>query len=129
MGVYKFEIIRLSLEPLPPEVADSAARIPAPEIRPGQVVENISHNVALTFRHNIVRCNRARGMLIASRGRTVIEDCDFHTSGAAILFEANGEYWFESGGTQDVPSATVCSTPAVTAAGGTLSLSVLRAKP
>ena len=96
------EIIRLSLEPLPPEVADSAARIPAPEIRPGQVVENISHNVALTFRHNIVRCNRARGMLIASRGRTVIEDCDFHTSGAAILFEANGEYWFESGGTQDV---------------------------
>ena len=41
-------------------------------------------------------------MLIASRGRTVIEDCSFHTSGAAILFEANGKYWFESGGTRDV---------------------------
>ena len=96
------EIIRLELEPLPPETTRGAGRGPIPDILPGQVIENISHNVALTFRHNIVRCNRARGMLIASRGRTIIEDCDFHTSGAAILFEANGEYWFESGGTQDV---------------------------
>lgn len=92
------EVIRLELEPLTPEVG----RAPEPTVLPGQVVENISHNVSLTFRHNVVRGNRARGMLIASRGRTVIEDCDFHTSGAAILFEANGEYWFESGGTRDV---------------------------
>ena len=96
------EVIRLELEPLSPATADNAGRMPEQEIKPGQVVENISHNVALTFRHNIVRGNRARGMLIASRGRTVIEDCYFHTSGAAVLFEANGEYWFESGGTQDV---------------------------
>lgn len=86
------EVVRLVLEPSSQES----------EILPGHVVENISHNVALTFRHNIVRGNRARGMLIASRGRTVIEDCSFHTSGAAILFEANGKYWFESGGTRDV---------------------------
>lgn len=96
------EVIRLELEPLSPATADNAGRMPEQEIKPGQVVENISHNVALTFRHNIVRGNRARGMLIASRGRTVIEDCYFHTSGAAVLFEANGEYWFESGGTRDV---------------------------
>lgn len=72
------------------------------DIRVGDDVENISHNVSLLFRHNTVQNNRARGMLIASRGKTVIEDCDFHTSGAAILFEANGDYWFESGGTKDV---------------------------
>lgn len=96
------EVIRLELEPLSPVTADNAGCVPEPEIKPGQVVENISHNVSLTFRHNIVRGNRARGMLIASRGRTVIEDCYFHTSGAAVLFEANGEYWFESGGTRDV---------------------------
>lgn len=74
------EVIRLELEPLTPEVG----RAPEPTVLPGQVVENISHNVSLTFRHNVVRGNRARGMLIASRGSTVIEDCDFHTSGAAI---------------------------------------------
>ena len=41
-------------------------------------------------------------MLIATRGKTVIENCYFHTSGSAILFESNGDFWFESGGVQDV---------------------------
>ena len=41
-------------------------------------------------------------MLIANRGTTVIENCYFHTSGTAVKFESDGEYWFESGGTTDV---------------------------
>ena len=68
----------------------------------GDDIESLDRAADLIFRNNIVRNNRARGMLIATRGKTVIEDCYFHTSGAAILFESNGDYWFESGGVQDV---------------------------
>jgi hypothetical protein len=71
-------------------------------IEVGDDLENISHEVDLVFRNNTVRNNRARGMLIANRGTAVIENCYFHTSGTAVKFESDGEYWFESGGTTDV---------------------------
>ena len=74
----------------------------ASEISAGDNVENVDRSADLIFKNNTVRNNRARGMLIATRGKTLIEDCYFHTSGSAILFESNGSFWFESGGTQDV---------------------------
>lgn len=84
------EIIRLTFEESVEEIAV------------GDDIENITQEADLLFRNNIVRNNRARGMLIANRGRTVIEDCYFHTSGTAVKFESDGDYWFESGGTGDV---------------------------
>ncbi len=72
------------------------------DIKVGDSIENITRAADLIFRNNTVRNNRARGMLIATRGKTVIENNYFHTSGAAILFEANGDFWYESGGTLDV---------------------------
>ncbi len=72
------------------------------DILVGDDVESLTRAADLIFRGNIVRNNRARGMLIATRGKTVIEDCYFHASGSAILFESNGDYWYESGGVQDV---------------------------
>lgn len=72
------------------------------DITVGDDVESLTRAADLIFRRNVVRNNRARGMLIATRGKTVIEDCDFHSSGSAILFESNGNYWYESGGVQDV---------------------------
>ncbi len=74
----------------------------AEDIVVGDDVESLNRAADLIFRGNIVRNNRARGMLIATRGKTVIENNYFHSSGSAILFEANGDYWFESGGVQDV---------------------------
>ena len=74
----------------------------ASDVKVGDNIENVDRNADLIFRNNTVRNNRARGMLIATRGKTIIEDCYFHTSGSAILFESNGSYWFESGGTNDV---------------------------
>ncbi len=68
----------------------------------GDDLENITKSADLIFRNNVVRDNRARGMLIASKGKTIIENNYFHTSGCAILFESDGQYWFESGGTTDV---------------------------
>lgn len=46
--------------------------------------------------------NRARGLLIGSRGHVVVEDCYFHVPGAAILFEGDANYWFEQSGVRDV---------------------------
>lgn len=46
--------------------------------------------------------NRARGLLIGSRNRVIIEDCTFHTPGAAILFEGDGNYWYEQSGVRNV---------------------------
>jgi len=46
--------------------------------------------------------NRARGLLIGSRGKVVIEDNVFHTPGSAILFEGDGSYWYEQSGVRDV---------------------------
>ena len=46
--------------------------------------------------------NRARGFLLGSRERMVIEDCWFHTSGASLLFEGDGYYWYEQAGPRDV---------------------------
>jgi hypothetical protein len=52
--------------------------------------------------HCTIRGNRARGFLIGSRGKVVIEDNYFHTAGAAILFEGDGRFWFEQSGVRDV---------------------------
>lgn len=69
--------------------------------QPGDVIENLTRSPDVIFRRCTVRNNRARGMLLAAKGRILIEDCYFHTAGAAALFEADGEFWYESGGTTD----------------------------
>lgn len=49
-----------------------------------------------------MRGNRARGILLGSRGKMLIENNYFHTPGAAILFEGDGTYWYEQSGVRDV---------------------------
>ena len=70
----------------------------ADAISAGDDVEVTSASVDLVFRRNVVQNNRARGILIANIGSSLIEDCYFHTSGSSIKLECDGEYWFESGG-------------------------------
>lgn len=50
---------------------------------------------------NYIGKNRARGMLLNCRGKTVVENNTFHSPGAAILFEGDASYWFEQGGVSD----------------------------
>ena len=69
----------------------------AEDVIPGDALENVSDIADLVFRNNIVRNNRARGMLIANRGESLVENNYFHTSGTAIKFESDGENWYESG--------------------------------
>jgi len=51
--------------------------------------------------NNIIRRNRARGMLLNCRGKTIVENNYFHSPGAALLFEGDARYWFEQGGVSD----------------------------
>ena len=68
----------------------------------GDMVEDIRLYPEVVFEKNKITFNRARGILLASRKKTIIRDNYFNTAGAAILFESNGSFWFESGGTTDV---------------------------
>lgn len=72
------------------------------DIQVGDDLENLTLNADLIFRNCVVRDNRARGMLIGTNGKVVIENCHFHSSGTAVKFESDGAYWFESGATADV---------------------------
>lgn len=46
--------------------------------------------------------NRARGILLGSRGKIVVEDCVFHTPGTAILLEGDARTGSEQAGVRDL---------------------------
>jgi Right handed beta helix region len=54
------------------------------------------------IRSCIIQKNRARGLLLGSRGKILIENNTFHTPGAAILLEGDARYWFEQAGVRDL---------------------------
>ncbi|MEC4724367.1 right-handed parallel beta-helix repeat-containing protein [Shewanella sp. D64] len=51
---------------------------------------------------NIIRRNRARGMLLNCRGKTIVENNTFHAPGAALMFQGDANYWFEQGGVSEL---------------------------
>jgi hypothetical protein len=71
------------------------------DIRIGDAMAEIRDYPEILIAKNIIRNNRARGMLLNSRGKTVVEDNYFHSPGAAILFEGDAHFWFEQGGVSD----------------------------
>lgn len=71
-------------------------------IRICDVAEDLTKSCDLIFENNRVLNNRARGMLVAAKGKIRIKNNYFNTTGAAILFESDGKKWYESGGTSDV---------------------------
>ena len=72
------------------------------EILPGMIAENLSDECDAYIRNNVIRNNRARGMLIAAKGHLEITGNHFHSGGSAIQFESDPIHWFECGGTVDV---------------------------
>lgn len=49
-----------------------------------------------------IRGNRARGLLLGSRGRITVKNNYFHTAGAAIMMGGDANHWFEQGGVRDL---------------------------
>ena len=71
------------------------------ELLLGDALAEIRDYPEILIANNTIRNNRARGMLLNCRGKTVVENNYFHTPGAAILFEGDSFFWFEQGGVSD----------------------------
>ena len=77
-------------------------KIPA-TIQEKDALENKTWNAELELRGcNILRRHRARGLLITTPKRAVIENNYFRTAGTAILIEGDVNYWYESGAVNDL---------------------------
>lgn len=69
----------------------------------GDIVANTAENESeVVISGCVIRGNRARGILLGSRGRILVEGNTFHTPGAAILLEGDGCHWFEQAGVRDL---------------------------
>ncbi len=76
---------------------------PAPaEIVPGDALENLTWSPDVTIRNNDFESNRARGLLVSTPGRVLIENNRFQSSGSAILIAGDANAWYESGAVRDV---------------------------
>ena len=71
-------------------------------VKPGDVVAEDDGYPDVLISGCYIGNNRARGLLIGSRGKVVIEKNTFHSPGTAILFEGDGRYWYEQSGVRDV---------------------------
>lgn len=71
------------------------------DLHVGDALAEVRDYPAVEIRDNVIRNNRARGMLLNCRGPVVVEGNHFHTPGAAILFEGDAFHWFEQGGVRN----------------------------
>jgi len=64
--------------------------------------ENLTWNPDVVIRNNQFRENRARGALITTKGKVLIENNYFNSQMHGILIEGDNKKWYESGAVQDV---------------------------
>lgn len=72
------------------------------EIGPGYAVENMTWNADVTIRKCVARNNRARGLLLSTPGKVLVEHNVLSPGGAAILIGGEPNFWCESGAVKDV---------------------------
>ena len=72
-------------------------------IKTKDALENKTWNAELEMRNcKILKRHRARGILVTTPKRAVIENNYFRTAGTAILIEGDVNYWYESGACGDL---------------------------
>ncbi len=78
-------------------------RDPVPaSIEAGDALENLTWTPDVLITGTRFESCRARGVLISTPGRVVIENNRFESSGSAILIAGDANQWYESGGVRDV---------------------------
>lgn len=82
-------------------IVDLREDIPA-DVKVGDAIAGCSEYPRVHIRGCYFGKNRARGLLLGSRARMLIEDCTFHNGGPAILLEGDARYWFEQSGVRDI---------------------------
>ncbi|WP_236624917.1 sulfatase-like hydrolase/transferase [Rhodopirellula sp. SWK7] len=65
-------------------------------------VENLTWYPDLIMRNNTIRENRARGVLVTTKGKVLIENNYFGSQMHGILIEGDNNKWYESGAVQDI---------------------------
>ncbi|MEN9841719.1 MAG: hypothetical protein RL376_1519 [Verrucomicrobiota bacterium] len=83
-------------------IVETAEPLPATVVVGDSVADADSNTAEVLIKNCIIRGNRARGILLGSRGKMVVEGNTFHTPGSAILFEGDARFWFEQAGVRDV---------------------------
>ena len=68
----------------------------------GDALENLTWAPDVELRDNRFGNCRARGVLISTPGKVVIENNTFESSGSAILIAGDANQWYESGAVRDV---------------------------
>ncbi|MGE4490363.1 MAG: right-handed parallel beta-helix repeat-containing protein [Kiritimatiellales bacterium] len=93
----------VSVEPVDERTAKIIFENRLPEaLQPGHVLENMDWSADLRITGCTVRSARARGFLISTPGRVVVENNRIEAPGSAIKISGDANYWFESGAVRDV---------------------------
>ena len=72
-------------------------------LKENDALENKTWNAELEIRGcRILKQHRARGLLISTPLRAIVENNYFRTAGAAILVEGDVNFWYESGAVTDL---------------------------
>lgn len=92
-----------SFKSITPELFELSLKEPVPEaITAGDALENLTWAPDVFIRNSFFGSNRARGILMTTPGKVVIENNIFESSGSAILIAGDANYWYESGAVKDV---------------------------
>ena len=68
----------------------------------GDALENLTWSPDFTLTNSQLKNCRARGLLVSTPGKVLIENNVFESSGSAILIAGDANGWFESGAVADV---------------------------
>jgi len=68
----------------------------------GDALENLTWTPDVLIRNSYFGSNRARGILMTTPGKVIIENNIFESSGSAILIAGDANQWYESGAVKDV---------------------------
>lgn len=75
--------------------------VPA-DLQTGDALENLSWSPDVLIENSQFKSCRARGILVSTPGKVVIQNNIFESSGSAILIPGDANGWFESGAVKDV---------------------------
>jgi hypothetical protein len=71
-------------------------------LKAGFALENLSWTPSVSISNSKFKSCRARGILVSTPGKVVIENNVFESSGSAILIAGDANNWYESGAVTDV---------------------------
>jgi hypothetical protein len=86
-----------------PEIFELTFSEPVPvNIETGDALENLTWTPDVIIKNSFFGSNRARGILMSTPGKVIIENNIFESSGSAILIPGDANGWYESGAVKDV---------------------------